>query len=271
VKKHGASFRPGGSLELPSMARRARDNAERGRCAEISHCATVIGVAVLSLVIAMTDAGRASARPSSKGVERVAPTVFGRVFEENRASLVRVTTAGEAGSANAKAWWTGFVIGARGEVVFGAPGSPSVSLVVRTHDGVDHQGELLGFDPDLKLAVARIAADGGANRIAPVRVASVLGLIERRWVVVLKYDAQGRAEPFAGLVEADAQIDRTNRSKRDLLLAPVAAPGAPGSPVLSSSGELVGIALLEGRRNTRAVAIETFVPFLRTVVLGSRQ
>jgi S1-C subfamily serine protease len=148
--------------------------------------------------------------------------------------------------------------------VFGAQSSPRETLTVRTADGGDHDGVLLGWDKELGLAVARMEAP----RIAPLSVAKSPGLIHRRWVVVLRHDTRGRAEPFAGEVEADAAIDAKN--KRKLAIAPVMAPASRGSPVLSAEGELVGVALEEGARSTRVVAIETFVPFLKAVVLGRK-
>jgi S1-C subfamily serine protease len=206
--------------------------------------------------------------PQGKRAEHVAPTAFGRVYEESRASLVRVMPADVGVSA--KAWATGFVIGAKGEVVFNASGPLPRSLTVRTDDGQDHRGELLGFDRELGLAVGRIAGDVSALHLTPLRVAKDPGLIEKRWVVVLKHDPKGRAEPFAGVVSSDPQLSRSKQTRRDLLIAPVGAPASPGSPVLSTAGELVGIALDEGKRSTRVLAAETFVPFLKAVVLGRR-
>src|SRR5438552_189594 len=69
----------------------------------------------------------ARARPQDDRTEHVGPAIFGRVFKENRASLVQVTGRPHEGSAR-PAWSTGFVIGARGEVVFGAQTSPRETL-----------------------------------------------------------------------------------------------------------------------------------------------
>jgi S1-C subfamily serine protease len=239
-------------------------------------------IALLLTSLITIDPARARARPNGEKTQHVAPSSFGRVFEENRAALVQV-------QGTPQKWSTGFVIGARGEVVFGAQTSPPENLTVRTDDGQDHPGTLLGYDKTLGLAVLRIEgmrckrsaqraepAELGARtcsernpEYSPLRVAKKPGLVEKRWVVTMKHDAKGRAAPFAGVVEADATIELDqNKAVKGFAIAPVLAPAAPGSPVLSATGELVGVALEEGARATKVVAIDSLVPFLKAVVLG---
>lgn len=170
----------------------------------------------------------------------------------------------------AGAWVTGFVIGAEGEVVFGAAQRPAPDLIVRAIDGAEYGCALLAYDRDLSLAVGRITRTSQGNpRLAPLKVASSPGLLERRWVVVMKHDSQGRAEPFAGTVEANR--DAPEKTRATIPLAWVAAPASAGSPVLSTRGELVGVAIEEGKRSARVAAIESLGPFLQAAVLGVRR
>ncbi len=160
-----------------------------------------------------------------------------------------------------KAYATGFVVGARNEIVFGATESPTPELEVITLDGSRHAADLLGYDRDLAIAVARVRD----ARLVPLRVASSPGLAHGDWVIAMTHDDRGRAQPLAGVVEGS--LERVSKPK-DALVARVDVPGRPGSPVLSTRGDLIGMALDTGKRRTRVVAIETVVPFLRMVVLA---
>lgn len=162
---------------------------------------------------------------------------------------------------------TGFLIGAQGEFIFGARGSPLKTLAVITSDGIERTATLLGLEPSLGLAVGRIDGDPVAP---PLNAAAGRALALEQWVVVLQHDAQGVAEPFAGVVERSAQ--RTLLGPRDqqarFAVARVAAPGVPGSPVLSLRGELVAVVFEEGARKTRVVMLDSVLPFLRSTILG---
>lgn len=213
--------------------------------------------------VALVPCGVA-AKPSPKarsGAAIVAPTAFGRVFEARRASLIRVRV-----NAKADGWSSGFVIGAEGEVVFGVGSAPDRRVGVRTDDGQDHEAEVLGYDLGLALAVARVTPAPGAPRLVPLQVGAS-GLEDRAWVVVLKHDAKGRAEPFAGVVEG-GPAPLALKTPQPIDGVVVQVPGAPGSPVLSASGELIGVALDRGARKTRVASIQSIVPFLKRVVLG---
>jgi S1-C subfamily serine protease len=187
--------------------------------------------------------------------QRVSPADFGRVFRENRQGLVQVKGSTWKGFAS------GFVVGAKNEIVFGATESPTPVLEVLTIDGKIHSADLLGFDRDLGLAVARVRD----AHLVPLKVAHTPGLARRDWVICMTHDDRGRAQPFAGVVEGE--LTRAKKPK-NALVARVDVPARPGSPVLSTRGELIGVALDHGKRRTRAVAIETVVPFLRMVVLA---
>lgn len=266
------------------------------------------GVSQLSLaVLALTfDDAAVVAAPAPHRPPHVSPSDFGRAFLASREALVRVQGRPDSpaptrpsGTAATLAkrrelWATGFIVGARGEVVFGAPETPPRALLIRTADGIDHEGVLLGYAGELRIAVAQMA-DGDRRPIVPLRVARRPGLRDKAWVVVIKHDEQGRPQPFAGQVEGDPELSRGSDSGQSgpgrsagaradaapprvaggdapgpFSFAAVFAPAAPGSPVLSPAGELVGVALLEGNRRTRAVTIETLIPFLKDVVLGRR-
>jgi S1-C subfamily serine protease len=187
--------------------------------------------------------------------QRVSPAEFGRVFRENRQALVQVK------GATWKAYATGFVIGAKNEIVFGAAEAPTPVLEVLLVDGTKMAADLLGYDRDLGIGVAR-ARDA---RLVPLRVSAKPGLARGDWVIAMTHDDRGRAQPFAGTVEGD--LTKVSKPK-DALVARVDVPGRPGSPVLSTRGELIGVALDPGKRRTRVMAIETVVPFLRMVVLA---
>ncbi len=84
--------------------------------------------------------------------------------------------------------------------------------------------------------------------------------------MVLKHNRKGLPEPFAGTVESGLR----RIGKSDSKVLDVDVPGAPGSPIFSIQGALVGVALDRGRRRTRMVAIESVMPFLKGVVVGSQ-
>jgi hypothetical protein len=192
------------------------------------------------------------AAPAGPGPARASPAAFGRVFEENRARLVVVEQAAARS--------TGFVVGAEGEVLFAAPHAPSGALFARSARG-RHALEILAHDPALGLAVGRLRAlELGA--VTPVSFAARSGLARERWVVVLKHRAQDRVEPFAGVVVRGP-------GKAPGATAAVEVPGAPGAPVFSPEGELVGVAMAEGSRRTRVLPVEALLPFLRAAVIGN--
>jgi S1-C subfamily serine protease len=185
--------------------------------------------------------------------KRVSPAEFGRVFRENRPSLVRVKGSTWPDYA------TGFVVGVRGEVVFSAIRSPTPELVVITTEGARLEADLLGYDRELAIGVLRARTP---SSLVPLRVALKPGLARGDWVIALTHDERGLPEPFAGVVEGD--LERSERPKG--LVARADVPGVPGSPILSTRGELVGIAVDRGARRTRVLAIEAVVPFLEAVV-----
>jgi hypothetical protein len=111
------------------------------------------------------------------------------------------------------------------------------------------------------VAVARVRD----AHLVPLKVAHTPGLARRDWVICMTHDDRGRAQPFAGVVEGELT---QSKKPKNALVARVDVPARPGSPVLSTRGELIGVALDHGKRRTRAVAIETVVPFLRMVVLA---
>lgn len=196
-----------------------------------------------------------AARPTA----RVSPADFGRVFQANRHALVRVK--GRTWSS----WATGFVVGARGEILFSALDGPTPELAVTTPEGRRLSAVLLGYDRNLGLGVARIQ-DG--PRIVPLDVAKE-SPAQGEWVIALTYDAHGRPEPFAGVV-AGAFVKAT-RKPAGAMVARVEVPGQPGSPVLSTRGALIGVAIDRGKRRTRVLSIDSLVPFLKAVVLAEQR
>lgn len=205
----------------------------------------------------------AGAPGSPRRASFVAPTALGRVFEANRSALVRV------GAHDGGTPATGFLIGARGEVVFGATKAPAPKLRVTLEDGSVLDAELLGFDRALALAIARVTPDPAAPRhFTPLRPATSRAMMRAEWVLVIKHDAHGRPEPFAGEVDAEPAIEPKRVTPVRPLVAPVLAPAAAGSPVFSADGQLIGVALEDGARRTKVAAIESLVPFFKAVVLG---
>jgi S1-C subfamily serine protease len=162
---------------------------------------------------------------------------------------------------------TGFLIGAKGELVFGARHAPAPEIKVHTSDGKERVAKILGFDEAVKLAVAQLVDPGPADG-SPLVATHRPGLSANHWVVVVMHDDKGEPAPFAGVIDGPARIEHLPPTDAPRVVASIDAPGSPGSPVLSLSGELVGIVIADGKRRTRAVAIESVVPFLRAVVLG---
>ncbi len=188
----------------------------------------------------------------------VSPSVFGKVFRAQRPSLVRVTSP--FGIA------TGFLIGARGEVVFGTRSAPAdgVGVTIMTEDGTSHEGFVVGYEPSLHLALAQMAA-APTDPLPPLRVGTDVGLERRRWVVVMTHSAKkGEPEPFAGTVEGGAAATQSRKAElRRYSVARVDAPGNLGSPVLDTQGKLVGVVVVPGRRRTEVVAVSEVIKFLK--------
>lgn len=156
-------------------------------------------------------------------------------------------------------WSTGFVIGARGEIVFGVDRAPTATLEIETADGRRITGKLLGFDRTLSLAVG--IADG--LKTVPMRAKKGVRLRPETWVVILGHDKKGRPEPHAGVVAT-----APTRRKGGHVVAVAEVPGAPGCPVLTADGDLAAIAIARGKRRTRVVPLDYVAPFLERVVLG---
>lgn len=215
----------------------------RGRTSE----AALRAVTLLGIIVSPAGA-------RADGPEAAAPLQFGRVYAENKAAVIRVKARPDG------EWATGVLIGAGGEVVFSAPRGPAGAPAGLSSEGQPLQGELLGYDRSLALAVARFPSLARSAR--PVQVASASDLRKDRWVVTIRFSSKGLLEPFAGVVE---EAGRGQRAPR------IMVPGQPGSPILSKDGELLGLAQELGERATRALPIERFVPFLKAVVLGEHR
>lgn len=196
----------------------------------------------------------------------VAPLSFGRVFEANRSSLLRVDSGREK-----PRWSTGFVIGAEGEIVFGIDKIPERELSIELDGGPPQKGELLGYDLGLSLAVGRFRAiPADQKSYVALRVARRPGLDVKSWVIALTHDARGRAQPYAGIVDGALERDAKRKTPIAVLVAPVSVPGTLGSPILSVGGELVGVVISGGDRKTRVVPIDIVAPFVKAVVLGRK-
>ena len=206
----------------------------------------LLGAAFLA-GIALLEQGSALAKPGT----RVAPSAFGRVFQQNRSALVAVRR--EKPGAR---WVDGVVIGAEGEILFGVDPrrAPTGHVEVRMDDGTTRGARLLGFDRTLGVAVAQL--DPGGPRRAPPRVDPEARLDVDRWLVVLTHGKDERPTSHAGQVEAGAARG----------LAPVLVPGRVGSPLMSTDGALVGVVVKAGRRRTTARALGALMPFLRRVI-----
>lgn len=195
----------------------------------------------------------------------VGPEIFGEVFRKSKHAMLRVRTNDAR-----RPFATGFFIGAHGEFVFGSIDPPQQNLEVITGEG-EARATLIGFDATIGLGVGRIENAGGpSGSTVPLRVASAAPLALEQWVVVLRHNGAGEPEPFAGLVEQSAKKTKLGPKdvRREVPLARVAAPGVPGSPVMSLRGELIAVAIDRGERKTRVVPIDALIPFLRAAVLG---
>lgn len=156
-----------------------------------------------------------------------------------------------------------------GEVVFAAPKAPAGALHALLPDGRRAPLELLGHDAATRLAVGRIRRAPDSELPPPLPVAADPTLSPETWVVVIRARG-GTSEPFAGVVESvpSAGLGSGPAPAPHQRTARVAAPGDPGSPVLSMGGEVLAVVVEGGRRGCRAVPLERFIPFLRGAVLG---
>ena len=152
---------------------------------------------------------------------------------------------------------------------------PHGRLKLDDASGRTFEAEVLGFDPTLRIGVARLEGP----KLPPIRVATLPGLALERWVITLRHRKDGVPEPFAGVVTQSPKLQRqrpkTKRKQGSSLtvwsarVARVAAPGQPGSPVLSTQGELLGVVIDGGERRCSVLSVESMTPYLRSVVLGS--
>ena len=192
----------------------------------------------------LATGGTAAARPS------VSPYQFRRVFERHRSSLVQIRDADHP-----KAWRTGFLIGARGEFVFGSRKRPADALSWRGEDGVVRPARLLRYDPKLRLAVARGPIQ---PRAVPLMPGASSALRPERWVVTFRHGKKGKAVPNAGVV----------RKKRKRWGPVVDVPAQLGAPVLDLEGKVVGVVRSGSRRSAVVVPFDRILPFLKAAVLG---
>ena len=203
--------------------------------------ATLAGLAGLSVV---AIAERATARPA------VSPYQFRRVFERHRSSLVQVRDVSRP-----TGWRTGFLVGARGEMVFGSRRRPQKVLKWRGDDGVVRSAKLLSYDKRLRLAVARGPI---LPRVVPLLPADDPKLRTERWVVTLRYGKKGKAIPHAGVV--------SKRKKSGGRIVEV--HGQLGAPVLDVQGGLLGVVRGGNRRHAVVLPMKRILPFLKKAVLG---
>lgn len=189
----------------------------------------------------------------------VSPSVFGRVFQAHRQALVRVESA--HGLA------TGFVVGARGEILLGSRQRPAdgAALKVTTVDGAVYEAFVVAHEPALRLTLAQIAVLP-ALPLQAVQIGAQTRLRRNQWVVVMSHSEAGAAEPFAGTVDAAAATNAAKaRGHARFKIAKVAAPGRLGSPVLDTSGRLAGVVVRPGKRRTEVVAVSDVLAFLKAV------
>ena len=182
----------------------------------------------------------------------VSPYQFRRVAERHRSSLVQVRDV-----STPTRWRTGFLIGARGEIVFGSRKRPQEKLRWRTKDNKEHAARLLAYDPKLRLAVARGPIQA---RVVPLMPAEDPRMRPKRWVVTFRHGRKGRAVPHAGTVS----------KKRKRWGRVVEVPGQLGAPVLDLKGGLLGVVRTGGRRKAVVLPMDRILPFLKKAVLGER-
>lgn len=167
---------------------------------------------------------------------------------------------------------TGFVALAGGVIVTAAhvtgiaaataPGAlPDVT--VTTSDGVRMPAEVVKVDPDLDLAVLRVAA----ARLTPVRWASSSAVILGQPVRVIGFPLGRPGVTVTGGVLAN-RVPPGPGQREELFSDADADPGNSGGPLLTGCGEAIGV-VVERRTiattiSTVAVGAETVLPFVLT-------
>ncbi len=213
-----------------------------------------------ALLVALVTAAPTWAAPPAPaarpGVRGVGPDQFGRVFQRARRSIVQVRTIAAAARFD-----IGTFIGARGELVVAARTQPPAVVSVTLPGGGAALADVLAYTPGAQLAVARLR-DAHAE---PLDAADPPDVALEQWLVSVRLDARGEPEPFAGVVEGTSRPWRRDRA---LELIDVGTPAEPGSPILTTDGRLIAIAVERGARRTQAVLLVSLLPFLRQAVLG---
>lgn len=199
---------------------------------------------------AATSAG---VRPGTRGV---GPEQLGRAFQRARRSILQVRT-----SSSASRFDIGTYVGAHGELVYASAAPPPPVVSVSTPGGPAQVADVLAHSASSGLVVARVRD----TRIEPLAPSDPPDLALEQWVIAVRLGAQGRPEPFAGVVSS---VARPWSRDRGLEVVQVDTPAERGSPILTTDGRLIAFALERGARRTRAVMLSSLLPFLRQAVLG---
>jgi hypothetical protein len=218
--------------------------------------------------------------PTNPEEKSVSPGRFGRVFESNRAAMLRVKTPERP-----EKFTSGFIIGGRGEFVLGVSKKqakrveseserrgagdftspitrkePTSILSVRSSTGAWLLADVLAQNAALGLGLGRIRGFS-PGRFVPLRIDGRSPPKIETWLLTMSHDEHGNPEPFAGTLRAYSK-DKAGRLRLELDI-----PGEAGSPVLSLSGQLAGVVYRRGRRRTKAWPMKTVLAFLKGVQL----
>lgn len=141
----------------------------------------------------------------------------------------------------------------------------ALGVEVRLPDGSWAPASVLGLDVELRAAVLKVELPKGSPLI-PAAVAPRAWMTAQDWVVAVDRGPDGKVHAVTGLV---TQVPREPAGRPPVVLTDT--PAAPGSPLVNTRGEVVGMSLGKlDRRHGRATPVEPLRAFVLRHAVGQQ-